>query len=140
MLLFVWFCLVEVVGLDSGGPSCRTALRRTAQKFALFFPSSCHNFQTSFSLLGSFRGNGCGAAGVSHDNPKRAHFRAPALPTPPKFHERTPRERKKKENCGGRREEKARNFAPPTLRGPTLLVPPFGASLFLGLAPCGPRQ
>ena len=52
---------------------------------------------------------------------KRAHFRAPALQTPPKFHERTPRERKKNENCGGRREKKARNFGPPTLRGSTLL-------------------
>ena len=33
----------------------RTALRRTAQNFALFFPSSRHNFHSSFSLLGSFR-------------------------------------------------------------------------------------
>ena len=30
--------------------------------------------------------------------------------TPPKFNERTPRERKKNENCGGRREKKERNF------------------------------
>ena len=30
--------------------------------------------------------------------------------TPTKFHERTPRERKKNENCGGRREKKERNF------------------------------
>ena len=29
-------------------------------------------------------------------------FEAPALQTPPKFHERTPQERRKKENCGGR--------------------------------------
>ena len=27
-----------------------------AKKFALFFPSSRHNFFSSFSLLGSFRG------------------------------------------------------------------------------------
>ena len=30
--------------------------------------------------------------------------------TPTKFHERTPREGKKNENCGGRREKKERNF------------------------------
>ena len=67
------------------------------------------------------------------ENSKRAHFRAPALQTPPKFHERTPRERKKKENCGGKKEKSAKFWAPhpsglhpsklhpsgSTLRGPT---------------------
>ena len=61
-----------------------------------------------------------GARTRQPENSKRAHLSAPALQTPPKFHERTPRERKKKENCGGRREKKARNFGPPTLRGSTL--------------------
>ena len=37
---------------------------------------------------------------------KRAHFRALALQTPPKFHEKTPREGRKKENCGGRGQKK----------------------------------
>ena len=64
------------------------------------------------------------------ENSKRAHLRAPALQTPPKFHERTPSERKKKENCGGRREKKARNFGPPTLLGPT----------FSGSHPSGPHN
>ena len=41
-----------------------------------------------------------GARTRQPENSKRAHFRAPALQTPPKFHARTPRERKKKENCG----------------------------------------
>ena len=50
------------------------------------------------------------------ENSKRAHFRAPALRTPPKFHEKTPREGRKNENCGER--VKKRNFGPPTLRGP----------------------
>ena len=41
----------------SDGPTLRqTTLRRTAQNFALLFPSSHHNFHSSFSLLGSFRG------------------------------------------------------------------------------------
>ena len=69
-----------------------------------------------------------GPPGLAHDSPRTpsvAHFRAPALQTPPKFHERTPRERKKKENCGGRREKKARNFGPPTLLGSTLRGPTF---------------
>ena len=63
-------------------------------------------------------------------NSKRAHLRVPALQTPPKFHERTPRERKKKENCGGRREKKARNFGPPTVQAPPFRDPPFGAPPF----------
>ena len=33
-----------------GQPSAGTTLRRTAQNFALFFPSSRHNFHSSFSL------------------------------------------------------------------------------------------
>ena len=34
--------------------------------------------------------------------PKRAHFRALALQTPPKFHEKTPRERQRERKWGGR--------------------------------------
>ena len=62
------------------------------------------------------------------------------LQTSPKFHEKTPREREKKNENGDGRGKKARNFGPPTLRGrthrgPTLRgptfsgfgAPPFGA-------------
>ena len=109
-----------------------------------------------------------GARTRQPENSKRAHFTAPALQTPPKFHERTPRERKKKENCGGKREKKTRNFGLPTLsglhpsglhpsgpppfgaptlwgphlRGPTFSgfgPPPFGASTLRGLHPSGPH-
>ena len=55
----------------------------------------------------------------------RAHFRSPALQTPPKFHARTPKREKKEKNCGGRGKKKARNFGHPTLRGPTLRGPTF---------------
>ena len=49
---------------------------------------------------------------------RRAHFRALALQTPPKFHERTSkRERRKKENFGGRGKKKSE----------ILGTPPFGA-------------
>ena len=60
------------------------------------------------------------------ENSKRAYFRAPVLPTPPKFHESTPREKKKKENCG--------NFGPP-FGAPPFWAPPFWAPPFVA-PPC----
>ena len=61
------------------------------------------------------------------ENSKRAHLSAPAFQTPPKFHEKTPRERRKKENCGGRGEKTREMLALPTLRPPHPSVPPpFG--------------
>ena len=83
-------------------------------------------------------------AGVSHDSPRAqmCTFQGPALQS---------RERKKEENCGGKREKKARNFGP-TLRGPTfsrfgastLWAPPFGPPTLRaphpsGLHPSGPH-
>ena len=47
-------------------------------------------------------------------------FRAPALQTPPKFHEKTPREDKKQRKREWESEKKARNFG----------LPPFGAPPF----------
>ena len=57
---------------------------------------------------------------------------APALQTPPKFHARTPRERKKKENCGGGGKKKRAIFGPPTLQGSTLLGSTLLGSTFSG--------
>ena len=66
---------------------------------------------------------------------KRAQLRAPALQTPPKFHEKTPRERKKTK-MGGGRGKKARNFGASHPSGsPPFRAPPFGARFFLGLGP-----
>ena len=59
--------------------------------------------------------------------PKRAHLTPPALQTPPKFHEKTPRERQKDRTWGGEREKKTQNFWPPHPSGP----PPFGAPTLL---------
>ena len=62
-----------------------------------------------------------GAAGVSHDSPRAqmCTFQGPGLSkTPTKFHERTPRERKKNENCGGRREKKSEILGGPAEGGP----------------------
>ena len=96
------------------------------------------------------------------ENSKRAHLTAQALQTPPKFHEKTPREGRKARIFRRERENKARNFGPITLRAPTLRVPtlraptlraatfeptlrvtllppfgspPFGLPLLLGLGP-----
>ena len=90
-----------------------------------------------------------GARKRQPENSKRAHFRAPALQNTTKI----PREDSQRDTETAKRwrerEEKARNFGPPTLRGPTLREPtlrdptlrgptllgspPFGAPPFLGL-------
>ena len=78
-----------------------------------------------------------GPAGVSHDN-QRAQtctFERPGLQTPPKFHEKTPREGRKERILWREREKKARNFGLPTLRAPTLLAPTLRASTFSGFGP-----
>ena len=49
------------------------------------------------------------AAGVSHDSPRAqtCTFHGPGASKTPQFHERTPRERRKNENCGGESEKKS---------------------------------
>ena len=94
----------------------------TAQNFTLFYPLPPQNsFLSSLSgcLLVEFwwclkcRGPEMCTFGLS----KRAHLSAPALQTPPKFHEKTPREGRKERILWRERGKKARNFGPPTLRG-----------------------
>ena len=75
-----------------------------------------------------------GARTRQPENSKRVHFRAPALRTPPKFHERTPRERKKKENYGGGGKKKREILDPPPFG-----APPFGAPPFEGPTLCRPK-
>ena len=58
-----------------------------------------------------------GARTRQPENSKRAHFRVPALQTPPKFHEKTPRETQKERNGGGTGKKKREILGP--LRGPT---------------------
>ena len=81
-----------------------------------------------------------GARTRQPENSKRAHFKAPALQTPPKFHKS--QENEKKENCGGRREKReilgpppfgAPPFGAPPFGAPPFGAPPFGAPLSLGL-------
>ena len=131
----------------------RTTLRRTAQNFALFFPPPATIFILLSLSWGPFvefcwcfwrpepwnvhiwaLGLSCetpaappdraaGARTRQPENSKRAHFRAPALQTPPKFHVR--------------RGKKKREILPPPPFGalpfgaPPFGAPPFGAPLFL---------
>ena len=65
------------------------------------------------------------------ENSKSAHLRPWRFKTPPKFHEKTPRETQKRAKRRQEGEEKARNFGPPTFgappfRGPTLSDPTSG--------------
>ena len=70
---------------------------------------------------------------------------APTLQTPPKFHEETPRERRKNEISGGREQKKREilgspNLQAPTLRSPPLRAPhPVGPPTPLGPPPSGPQ-
>ena len=136
-------------------------LRRTAQNFALFFPSpatvfilfslSCWSFSLNFGgvfedqdpQMCTFGLSGCrvkprrphqtGPPGLAHDsreNSKRARLSAPALQTPPKFHEKDQQEREKRiKTVAGEGKKNAKFWAPtlrgPTLRGPTLRGPHF---------------
>ena len=81
-----------------------------------------------------------GARTRQPENSKRAHFRAPALQTPPKFHEKTPRETQRERNGGEKGKKKREILGPPPFGAPPFGAPPFGvlplgASLFLGLGP-----
>ena len=71
-----------------------------------------------------------GARTRQPENSKRAHLSVPALQTPPEFHEKTTRERRKNEISGGR-EQKKRDFGPPNPSGPQ----PFGSHFFWVWAP-----
>ena len=117
----------------------------TAQNFALFFPLPPQNsFFSSLSWRSSPKPPGLH---TTAREPKRAHLSAPALQTPPKFHEKTPREGRKERILWREREKSAKFWAPhpsdphlqaPTFSwvwAPTLLVPTFRPPLFLGLGP-----
>ena len=108
------------------GPLRRPPLRRTAQNFALSYPSPASEPR---------RPVWWGRRGLTRqpENSKRAHLSAPALQTPPKFHEKDQKRGKNNEKTGARG-KKARNFWPPPW-GATLRAPPFGAPTFSGFGP-----
>ena len=137
-------CFMCVFCVGVGFPWTALPLNRPSAgppKILLFFsplPPPFRSFCVSlgvFSLILVFLAR----LGSRAKNSKRAHFRTPALQTPPKFHEKTPRETQK-ERILWREREKTRDILgtlrAPTLRAPTL-PPPFGSSPFgppLGLA------
>ena len=69
------------------------------------------------------------------ENSKHAHLRAPALQAPPKFHEKTPRDRQKERKWGGRGKKREILGTPPFV-APPFVAPPFGVPPFVmtGLA------
>ena len=83
-----------------------------------------------------------GARTRQPENSTRAHFRAPALQTPPKFHEKTPERHKKNETVVGKGRKSAKFWAPtlrgPTLRGPTLRGPTLRGPTLRGPTLRGP--
>ena len=131
-----------------GPPFPWTALPLDRPKFRSFLPSLgvfSLNFggvfedwgpqMCTFGLLGCRvkprRPHQTGPPGLAHDQPensKRAHLNAPALQTPPKFHEKTPREGRKERILRREREKKARNFGPHR-----------SGSHYSGLHPSGPH-
>ena len=87
-----WWCLLvcsRFSSLSPGPPPDGPPFPWTAQNFALFFLSSRRKFLSFFSLWGVFSLNFGGV--LKTRTLKCARFRAPALQTPPKFHEQTPR-------------------------------------------------
>ena len=108
---FLWACSTFFGRVPSPPPSDRP-------KFRSCFSLSRHHFH-SFSLVGGRRRGST----RQPKNSKRAHFKAPALQTPPKFHERTPK-REEKERKLWREGKNTRNFGPPSLRSPTLWALP----------------
>ena len=80
----------------------------------------------------------CSAAGTASSpmfvTPEFGTFEVPALQTPPKFHEKTPRERRKNEISGGREQKKREILGPPPF-GP----PPFGPPTLRAPSPPGPH-
>ena len=86
-----------------------------------------------------------GPPAFPHDSPrtpKRAHFRAPALQTPPKFHEKTPRERKRARMGAGEGKKNAHFWAshpsgPPPF-GPPSAPHPSGPNFFQVWSPTPP--
>ena len=63
------------------------------------------------------------------ENSKRAHLRPWRFKTPPKFHEKTPRETQKERNGGGRGKKKREILGLPPFGAPPFGAPPFGAGL-----------
>ena len=108
--LLLWLLLVWTL-LDHPAPDHPTPDR---PKFRSFLPSLEFRDPQTCAL------SGCCVKprGFTRqpENSKRAHFRALALQTPPKFHEKTPRE-KRSENGGGRG-KKAKFLGSPAEGGP----------------------
>ena len=79
----------------------------------------CHELWPQSQLMMGF-----GASGASHDSPRTPNVHISG-PRRFKHHQNPTKDPKKrrKENCGGRRKNKARNFGPPPFRTPPFKAP-----------------
>ena len=140
LLLLLW------VGLR------RTALRRTAQNFALFLPFpatvslflclsgcllvefwwclkrrglKCARFGLSGCRVKPRRPHQTGPPGLAHDSPRtpNVHISDPCASNTTKIQREDTQRDTERAKWWREREEKTRNFGPPTLRGPTLRGP-----------------
>ena len=121
--ILVWSCSVPQEPPFPGPPFPEPPFPWTAQNLALFSLSRLH-FVLFLSLskcllVESIRGR----RGFTRqpENSKRAHLSVPALQTPPKVHEKTPREGRKERIL----RKKSEKFRPPTLWAPPFGSPPF---------------
>ena len=96
-------------------------------KFSLLFFPLPPPFSLFFSLSESSRG--ILVVFLEPGNLNRAHLRVPAPQTPPKFHEKTPRQREKERKWEREREKKRE-----------ILGPPFVAPIFSGFLGLGPLR
>ena len=113
----------------------RTALPRDRPQIRLF-PSPAPIFFLSSLTLEVFSWN-FGGVFEGRDPPmctfglsKRAHLRVPALQKHHQNSTRRPPEKERKNENGCGKGKNKRNFGPPTLRGPALRGPPFGAQQY----------
>ena len=168
-VLLLCCCCCVCVWWVCSGPLRRTPLRWTPKISLFFpspatvfilFSLSCWSFSLNFGgVFGDRDPQMCtfGVLGLScaspggpvwwgrrgftrqPENSKRAHLRALALQTPPKFHEKTPRERRKNEISGGREQKKREILGPPPSGPPPSVPHPSGLPPLWAPTPSGPH-
>ena len=137
----VLLCVVGLCPPPSAGPFRRTPLRRTAlppgpPKISLFFFPLPPQFSFFLPSLGGPFPKPPGFT-WQPESPNVHIWGSRNSKTPPTFHEKTPREEARKKTVAGEGKKKARNFGPPTFRGPT-----FRRLIFFWVSapPCGPHH
>ena len=84
--------------------------------------------ENTFGALGLLCETPAASGPARPKNSKRAHLTPPVLQTPPKVHEKIPREKQEERNGGGKRKKKREILGPPPFG-----APPFGCLFFHAL-------